>query len=150
MPDNSVSTCFWFHDTAEDAANFYVSLLPDSRIERIVSGPDGKVMLVLFTLSGIPYQALNGCPEVKFTEAASISVLTSNQAETDRLWSALTADGGSEGRCGWLTDRFGLTWQVLPRRAAELLGGADAAKVFPEMMKMARIDLERLEAAAAA
>ena len=98
-----VSTCLWFDGKAEEAANFYVSLVPGSRIETVFR-PDlnGPVLIVEFTLGATPYQALNGGPGYAFTEAGSISVRTKNQEETDRLWDALTAGGGSEGRCGWL------------------------------------------------
>lgn len=151
-----VSTCFWFNDRALEAAEFYVSLLPDSRIDhvsRYVEGQDmapaGQVLLVEFTLAGTPYQALNGGPHFTLSEAASISVLTEDQAETDRLWAALTAGGGSPSQCGWLKDRFGLSWQIVPRRAAELMQGTQAARVWPVLMTMQKIDVATLEAAAA-
>lgn len=148
MARQKVATCFWYDDKAQEAAEFYVSLLPDSRIDSISHAPDGKVLLVDFTLSGTPYQALNGGPHFTLSEAASISVLTEDQADTDQLWAALTADGGAESRCGWLKDRFGLSWQIVPRRAAELLSGPNAAKVFPALMEMHKIDIAALEAAA--
>lgn len=151
-----VSTCFWFNDQALEAAEFYVSLLPDSRIDHVsgyVEGQDmapaGQVLLVEFTLAGTPYQALNGGPHFTLSEAASISVLTEDQAETDRLWAALTAGGGSPSQCGWLKDRFGLSWQIVPRRAAELMQGTQAARVWPVLMTMQKIDVATLEAAAA-
>lgn len=149
MADPKVATCFWYHDQAEQAAEFYVSLLPDSRIDKVVRSPDGQAVIVLFTLAGVPYQALNGCSDIKLTEAASISVMTEDQQQTDRLWSDLSAEGGEEGRCGWLKDRFGLSWQIVPRRATELLSGTDAPKVFPALMTMRKIDLAALEAAVA-
>ncbi|SIS63181.1 VOC family protein [Paracoccus saliphilus] len=150
MARQKVATCFWYDDKAQQAAEFYVSLLPDSRIDNLVHGPDGKVLMVEFTLAGTPYQALNGGPHFTLSEAASISVLTEDQAETDRLWEALTKDGGAESQCGWLKDRFGLSWQIVPRRATQLLAGPDATKVFPALMEMRKIDLAALEAAAAA
>lgn len=149
MAEGKVATCFWYNDQAKEAAEFYISLLPDSRIEKVVEAPDGNVVIVLFTLAGIPYQALNGCPDIRFSEAASISVMTEDQDETDRLWASLTAGGGEKGRCGWLKDRFGLSWQIVPRRATELLSAPEAAKVFPALMEMDKIDIDKLEAAAA-
>lgn len=149
MARKKVATCFWFDRNAEDAARFYVSLLPDSRIDSVIKSPDGNVLVVEFTLAGTPYQALNGGPHFTLSEAASISVLTEDQAETDRLWDILTSDGGTESQCGWVKDRFGLSWQIVPRRATELLSGSDAAKVFPALMKMGKIEIATLEAAAA-
>lgn len=111
--------------------------------------PAGQVLLVEFMLAGTPYQALNGGPHFTLSEAASISVLTEDQAETDRLWAALTAGGGSPSQCGWLKDRFGLSWQIVPRRAAELMQGTQAARVWPVLMTMQKIDVATLEAAAA-
>lgn len=150
MARGKVATCFWFDQNAEDAARFYISLLPDSRIDGVIKSPDGNVLVVEFTLAGTPYQALNGGPHFTLSEAASISVLTKDQAETDRLWDILTADGGAESQCGWVKDRFGLSWQIVPRRATELLSGSDAAKVFPALMKMGKIDIATLESAAMA
>ena len=112
-----VRTCLWFDSRGEEAARFYVSLLPDSRIETVSRpDPDGPALTVDFTLAGAPYQVLNGGPMYPQTPAASISVLTKDQAETDALWSALLADGGKAGQCGWLTDRFGVSWQIVPER----------------------------------
>ena len=105
-----VRTCLWFNDGGEAAAEFYVSLLPDSRIDAVMrSEPDGSALTVEFTLAGAPYLILNGGPHYQLTPAASISVTTADQAETDRLWAALTADGGSAGQCGWLIDRYGVS-----------------------------------------
>lgn len=148
MARQKVATCFWYDDKAQEAAEFYISLLPDSQIDNVARTPDGKVLVVEFTLSGTPYQALNGGPHFTLSEAASISVLTEDQQETDRLWNALIADGGVESQCGWLKDRFGLSWQIVPRRAVELLGGSDAARVFPALMQMRKIDISVLESAA--
>lgn len=143
-----VATCFWYDDKAQEAAEFYVSLLPDSQVDRVAHSPDGKVLMVEFTLAGTSYQALNGGTYFTLSEAASISVLTEDQGETDRLWVELTADGGAESQCGWLKDRFGLSWQIVPRRAAELVSGPDSARVFPALMQMRKIDIATLEAAA--
>lgn len=151
-----VRTCLWFDDQALQAAEFYCSLIPDSRIDQVGRYPEGqdmsepgKVLMVEFTLTGTPYQALNGGPHFKLDEAVSISVSTQDQAETDRLWDALTADGGAESQCGWLKDRFGLSWQIVPKRSVELVTGPQAAKVWPALMQMKKIDIVALEAAAA-
>ena len=150
-----VRTCLWFDDRALAAAEFYCALLPDSRIDHVEYSAEGQpmttpgmVLAVDFTLAGAPFQALNGGPHFTLDEAVSIAVLTEDQAETDRLWAALVADGGAESQCGWLKDRFGLSWQIEPRRALELLNGPQAAKVWPAFMQMKKIDIAALEAAA--
>ena len=150
-----VQTCLWFDDRALPAAEFYCSLLPDSRITRVEHYPEGQdmaepglVLAVWFTLAGTPYQALNGGPHFTFDEAVSISVSTEDQAETDRLWEALLADGGAESQCGWLRDRFGLPWQIVPKRSIELASGPKAGKVWSALMLMKKIDIATLEAAA--
>ena len=150
-----VRTCLWFDAQALPAAEFYCALLPDSRIDQVSYASEGQamnaagtVLTVDFTLAGTPYQALNGGPHFTLDEAVSLVVFTEDQAETDRLWEALVADGGAESRCGWLKDRFGLSWQITPRRAVELLSGPQAAKVWPALLQMNRIDIAALEAAA--
>ena len=150
---NKVSTCLWFDGQAEEAANFYVSLIPGSNVETVFC-PDqsGPVLLVVFTLGGTPFQGLNGGPKFKHSEAASISVSTRDQEETDRLWNALTANGGSESRCGWLKDRFGVSWQIVPDRLPELLSDPDeekAQRVMAAMLSMRKIEIGELERAAA-
>ncbi len=146
-----VRTCLWFNAGGEAAAEFYVALLPDSRIETVVRpDPDGPPLVVEFTLAGAPYMILNGGPHYQLTPAASISVLTTDQAETDRLWAALTADGGSESQCGWLTDRYGVSWQIVPEALPRLLGAEDrtaAARAQEAMLTMGKIDIAALEAA---
>ena len=124
-----ITPCLWFDGNAEDATNFYVTLLPDSRINSVSrspadnpSTPAGGVLLVDFTVAGQRFTGLNGGPQFQFTEAVSFMIDCEDQAETDRLWAALTADGGSPGQCGWLKDRFGMSWQVIPRELGELLG----------------------------
>ncbi|WP_118138434.1 VOC family protein [Oceanicella sp. SM1341] len=153
-PTVSVATCLWFDGTGEEAAALYTALIPGSRITgRVPPAPDAPALLVSFTLAGTPYQALNGGPMFRHGEAASIAVTTPDQAETDRLWDALTADGGSLGRCGWLRDRFGLSWQIVPEALPRLLaapGPGASARVREAMMAMGRIDIAALEAAAAA
>ena len=152
-----VRTCLWFDDQALPAAEFYCTLLPDSRIDHVGYAPEGQdremnepgtVLTVDFTLAGTPFQALNGGPHFTLDEAVSIAVAAEDQAETDRLWQALVADGGAEGGCGWLKDRFGLSWQIVPKRATELLSGPRAAKAWPALMQMKKIDIAALEAAA--
>ena len=150
-----VRTCLWFKDQARPAAEFYCALLPDSRIDHVGYSSEGQetaepgaVLTVDFTLAGTPFQALNGGPHFTLDEAVSICVLAEDQAETDRLWDALIADGGAERQCGWLKDRFGLSWQITPKRAVELMNGPSAAKVWPALLKMNKIDIAALEAAA--
>ncbi len=118
---SNVSTCLWFEKDAEEAARFYVSLLPGSRITHIQRSPArwpggeaGDVILVAFTLGGQSFQALNGGSRVDYGTAASLSVACADQAEVDRLWTALTADGGAEIMCGWLRDKWGVPWQIVP------------------------------------
>jgi predicted 3-demethylubiquinone-9 3-methyltransferase (glyoxalase superfamily) len=150
-----ISTCLWFDTQAEEAANFYVSLFDDAEVtdvQRLEGTPSGdNVALVFFRLAGKEFMALNGGPQFPFTEAVSISVGVGDQAEVDRLWTALTADGGEEGQCGWLKDRFGLSWQVIPERMGELLSDPDPERrqrAMQAMLKMQKIDLEVMEAAA--
>jgi predicted 3-demethylubiquinone-9 3-methyltransferase (glyoxalase superfamily) len=155
---NKVYTCLWFDGQAQEAAEFYVSLVPDSRIDKVwrspadtPSGPAGMILLVDFTLGGVPYQALNGGPEFEFNESISIVLEVDGQDEIDRLWEALTADGGQPGPCGWLKDRFGLSWQVTPRRLNELLDDPDterARRAMEAMLQMGKIEIAGLERAA--
>ncbi len=153
-----IKPCLWFNMNAEEAARFYVSLLPDSSIDDVwkspadtPSGPAGTPLVVEFTLAGQKYMGLNGGPQFKFNEAISIQVLTEDQAETDRLWNALTADGGEESVCGWLKDKYGLSWQITPRRLIELEQDADpgrARRAMEAMLKMRKIDIAEIERAA--
>lgn len=157
MPD--VSTCLWFAADAEAAARFYVSLVPGSRIEHVLRAPAawpggaaGDVILVSFTLGGQSFQALNGGAPASYGTAASISVLCADQAEVDRLWSALTADGGAEIMCGWLRDRWGVPWQIVPEILPRLLADPDpsvSARVFAAMTAMVKLEVAALERAAA-
>lgn len=150
--------CLWFDGRAEEAARFYVSLVPDSRIERVwrspadtPSGPAGTVLTVDFTLAGERFQGLNGGPEFKFTEAVSFVIECQDQAEVDRLWEALAADGGEPGPCGWIRDRFGLSWQIVPRRLDELVSDPDperARRAMESMLTMGKIEISELERAA--
>lgn len=148
---SKVRTCLWFSERGIDAAREYVSLLPDSRIDAVRdNGNPDDPMIVEFTLAGAPMMILTGGPHQKLTPAASISVATEDQKETDKLWSALT-DGGEPGRCGWLVDRFGVSWQIVPKRLPKLLAHSDAGvvgRVSDAMMQMAKINIATLEAAA--
>ena len=152
-----IKPCLWFDGMAEEAVEFYVSLLPDSHVNRVMkspadtpSGEAGQVLTVEFTLMGREYFALNGGPRFKFNEAISFMIDCENQEEVDRLWSALT-DGGSEVQCGWLKDRWGLAWQIVPTRLIELLNDPDrerAGRAQEAMMGMVKIDIAQLERAA--
>lgn len=149
--DAKVRTCLWFNDDGEEAANYYVSLLPDSRIDSISRpDPSGPALVVEFTLAGAPMMVLNGGPMFAHTPAASISVLTDDQAETDRLWDKLIKDGGEGSRCGWVTDRFGVSWQIVPRLLPKLLMDEDeeaAGRVQAALMQMIKLDEAALQAA---
>jgi predicted 3-demethylubiquinone-9 3-methyltransferase (glyoxalase superfamily) len=153
-----VRTCLWFDGGIEEAARFYVSLVPGSEVEGVSrypadsafpEGGPGDALTVDVTLGGVPFQLLNGGPQFPLTEAVSISLVVDGQDEVDRLWDALTADGGEESMCGWCKDRFGLSWQIVPRRFAELMQGPSAGAVSQALMRMRRIDIAALEAAAA-
>ena len=155
---SKVSTCLWFGKDAEAAVRFYVSVLPGSSIGHIQRSPGrwpggeaGDVILVTFTLGGQSFQALNGGAPASYGTAASISVECSDQAEVDRLWAALTADGGSEIQCGWLRDRWGVPWQIVPELLPRLLADSDSAvsgRVFAAMIGMVKLDIAALERAA--
>jgi predicted 3-demethylubiquinone-9 3-methyltransferase (glyoxalase superfamily) len=143
-----VRTCLWFEKDGHIAARFYVSLLPDSRIENDWLGD--PPMVVEFTLAGAPMMILSAGPHYKLSPAASISVLTKDQEETDRLWHALLADGGEESMCGWLTDRFGVSWQITPEALIKMQTSADqvaAERARQAMYKMRKIDIATLETA---
>ena len=149
--NSKVRTCLWFESGGEEAARFYVTLLPDSRIESSYRpDPDGPPLVLDFTLGGARYQILNGGPEFSQSPAVSISVVTEDQAETDRLWNALTESGGEEGRCSWLTDRWGGSWQIVPRALIDCLMSGDRAgsgRAFQAMLGMSKIDVGGIEAA---
>ncbi len=150
--------CLWFDGDAEEAARFYVALLPDSHLDSVwrspaetPSGPAGMVLTVNFTLAGQRFQALNGGPDLTFNEAVSFAVDCVDQVEVDRLWDALTADGGEPGPCGWLKDRFGLSWQIVPHRLDELLNDPDperARRAMEAMLTMGKLEVAELEKAA--
>ncbi|MEV0350066.1 VOC family protein [Nonomuraea sp. NPDC050680] len=151
-----ITTYLWFDNQAEEAAEFYTSLFEDSRILEVQRygdagpGPAGTAMMVSFELAGQRFLALNGGPEFTFTEAISLYVDCASQEEVDQLWAKLT-EGGAESQCGWLKDRWGLSWQIVPKALPELLGNPDPAKaqqVMKAMLGMRKIDIKALEEAA--
>lgn len=151
-----ITPCLWFDGQAEQAAQFYTSVFPNSRINEVARydeagpGEPGSAMMVTFELDGQEFAGLNAGPQFPFTEAVSFQIDCADQAEADHYWNALT-DGGEESQCGWLKDRFGLSWQVVPRRLVELLTDADpgrAHRAMTAMMGMRRIDVAVVERAA--
>jgi predicted 3-demethylubiquinone-9 3-methyltransferase (glyoxalase superfamily) len=154
---SKISPCLWFDGEAEQAAKLYVSLLPDSRIEQvqknIIDSPAGKagsVLVVEFTLAGQRFMALNGGMRFEYTHAVSFKIDCADQAEVDRLWEALCADGGQAERCGWLRDRFGVFWQIVPTVLPKLLGGPDregGQRAMKAMLGMSKLDIGGLERA---
>jgi predicted 3-demethylubiquinone-9 3-methyltransferase (glyoxalase superfamily) len=152
----TITPCLWFDTEAEDAARFYTSIFPNSRIVEVARygeagpRPEGMVMAVVFELDGQRFTALNGGPEFTFTPAISFQVDCEDQAEVDAYWNAL-ADGGAEGDCGWLGDRYGVSWQIVPRALPRLLGDGDrekAQRVMHAMLGMKKIEIAELERAA--
>ncbi|MBR0795496.1 VOC family protein [Bradyrhizobium jicamae] len=154
---SKVSPCLWFNGEAEEAANFYVSLLPDSRIERVqnnladgLAGKAGTVLLVDFTLAGQRFMALNGGMKMEYTHAVSFVIDCADQAEIDRLWDALLAHGGKAEQCGWLRDRYGVSWQIVPAEFRRHIAGSDqagAARAMQAMLGMVKLDIEALRKA---
>ncbi|TML62758.1 MAG: VOC family protein [Actinobacteria bacterium] len=153
-----ITPCLWFDTEGEEAATFYSSVFPRSRITDVARygsagpRPEGMVMTVSFELDGLKFVALNGGPEFTFSEAVSFQVFCETQDEVDSYWSTLS-EGGQEGPCGWLKDKFGLSWQIVPTRLTELLEDPDREKsqrVMAAMMEMRKIDVDALERAAAA
>ena len=153
-----ITPCLWFDTEGEEAAKFYTSVFPRSRITDVARygsagpRPEGTVMTVSFELDGQKFLALNGGPEFTFSEAVSFQVFCETQDEVDSYWSTLS-EGGQEGPCGWLKDKFGLSWQIVPTRLTELLEDPDREKsqrVMAAMMEMRKIDVDALERAAAA
>jgi predicted 3-demethylubiquinone-9 3-methyltransferase (glyoxalase superfamily) len=152
-----ITPCLWFDTEGEEAARFYTSLFPNSKIVHVAhygsAGPrqEGTVMTVDFELDGQPFLALNGGPDFKFNEAVSFQVFCETQAEVDRFWTTLS-EGGEEGPCGWLKDRFGLSWQIVPTALPQLLADPDKEKtqrVMAAMLQMRKIEIDELERAAA-
>jgi len=152
-----IQPCLWFNKNGEEAANFYAATFPNSRINAIhrapgdyPAGKQGEVLTVDVTILGMDFMLLNGGPQFKFDEAISFQVATDDQEETDRYWNAIIGNGGEASVCGWCKDRFGLSWQVVPRRLMELMTSADrevAKRAFDAMMQMKKIDIAALEAA---
>jgi len=151
-----ISPFLWFDSQAEEAAKFYVSVFPNSKITKTSHygeggpGPKGSVMVVEFVIDGQTVLALNGGPQFKFSEAISLNVECKDQAEVDRYWKALTAGGGEEGPCGWLKDKFGLSWQIVPKQLIQLMNSPDraaAGRAMQAMMKMTKIDVAALQRA---
>ncbi len=150
MVKQKILTCLWFDNRAEEAVGFYTSLFKNSKITSTLPGPDGKAIAVNFVLDGVKFQALNGNPNFNFTEATSLSVDCETQAEVDELWSKLTADGGEESMCGWLKDKYGLSWQIVPNGIYDLFTSPDrdkANRAMQAMMKMRKLDIAKLKAA---
>lgn len=154
IPKNTI--CIWYDNAAEDAARFYASVFPDSAVGAIHRAPldnpstkAGEVLVVSFTVCGIPCIGLNGGPIFPQSEAFSFQIATDTQEETDRYWNAIVGNGGEESMCGWCRDRWGLSWQITPRVLTEAMavGGAEAKRAFDAMMDMRKIDVAKIAAA---
>jgi predicted 3-demethylubiquinone-9 3-methyltransferase (glyoxalase superfamily) len=153
-PKNTI--CLWFDNDAQDAARFYAATFPNSKVTAIREAPGdypggkaGDVLIVEFTVCGIPCLGLNGGPEFRHSEAFSFQIATDDQAETDRYWNAIVGNGGRESQCGWCKDRWGISWQITPRVLTDAMaaGGAEAQRAFAAMMPMKKIDVATIEAA---
>jgi len=152
-----ITPCLWFDGNAEEAASFYTSVFPNSRIDKVVrsaadnpSTQEGEVLTVEYTLDGSPFIGLNGGPDFTFSEAISFDIDCKDQAEVDRYWDALIQGGGEHSVCGWLKDRFGVSWQVVPRQLNEMLESPDRAaakRAMEAMLKMTKLDVEQLKEA---
>ncbi|MEU2588843.1 VOC family protein [Streptomyces avermitilis] len=156
MPAEGFTTCLWFDGQAEEAADYYVSVFKDSRLGRVgrytEGGPGtaGSVMVVEFVANGQKFVALNGGPQFTFSEAISFQIFCDDQDEVDHYWNRLTEGGGEGGPCGWLKDRYGLSWQVVPAKLIGMIGDADpekAARTTKAMMAMGKLDIAALEKA---
>ena len=154
MAKNTI--CVWYDNDAEAAARFYAETFPDSSVDAVIrapgdypSGKEGNVLVVEFTVAGIPCVGLNGGTAFRQTEAFSFQISTEDQEETDRYWNAIVGNGGQESECGWCKDRWGVSWQITPRVLLEALkvGGAEAKRAFDAMMTMKKIDVAAIEAA---
>ena len=143
----TITPFLWYNDNAEEATNFYISVFKNSRILSTMPGPNGTVMGISFILNGQEFQALNGGPQFKFTEAISLFVSAETQPEIDELWDKLS-EGGEKSRCGWLKDKFGLSWQIVPPLLGQLLSDKDRDKsqrVMMAMLKMDKINIQSLK-----
>ena len=154
IPKNTI--CIWFDKDAEAAASFYAATFPDSKVTAVHHAPsdfpggkEGDLLMVEFTVCGIPCTGLNGGPAFKQSEAFSFQIATDDQEETDRYWNAIVGNGGEESQCGWCKDRWGVSWQITPRTLIEAMsaGGAEARRAFEAMMTMAKIDVAAIDAA---
>ena len=153
-----ITPCLWYDGNAEEAANLYASIFPDSSVDAVhrspadyPNGKAGNVLTVDFTVMGMKFLGLNGGPMFKFDEAVSFIIHTKDQAETDRYWDAIIASGGQPSACGWIKDKFGLNWQITPQRLLDLMADSDhgrAKRAMEAMMKMRKIDIAAVEAAA--
>lgn len=154
---SKITPCLWFDDKADEAANYYVSLIPDSRIEQVQKntvdtpgGKEGTVLVVYFTLAGQSFMALNGGTRMEYTHVISFMIECEDQAEIDRLWNGLIDGGGEAVQCGWLKDRYGVSWQIVPKMLPKLLGDPDQAKagrVLQALMGMVKLDIAALQRA---
>jgi predicted 3-demethylubiquinone-9 3-methyltransferase (glyoxalase superfamily) len=154
---SKISPCLWFKDNAEEAVNFYVSLLPDSKIEMVqrntIDGPSGKagsVLVIEFTLGGQRFMALNGGMHQEYTYAVSFKIDCADQTEVDRLWDKILSSGGKADQCGWIKDRYGLSWQIVPAALMKYIGGADKAgaqRAMQAMLGMVKLDVEGMRRA---
>lgn len=160
MPEPSrIATCLWFDGDAEQAARFYADTFPDSEVTKVMrapadypSGKAGDALTVEFTILGQSFVGLNGGPQFKPNEAVSFQLFTDSQEETDRLWNAITGNGGQESECSWCKDRWGFSWQIVPRVLMDAITGPDpavAGRAFAAMMTMRKIDIATIEAAVA-
>ncbi|MEU5535535.1 VOC family protein [Streptomyces sp. NPDC020362] len=156
MTTDGFTTCLWFDDQAEEAADYYVSIFKNSSVGRVARYPEGAprpagtVLTVEFTANGHSFVALNGGPEFRFNEAISFQIFCEDQEEIDYYWTKLTENGGEPGPCGWLKDRYGVSWQVVPGRLADLIGDPDpekASRTTRAMLGMGKLDLAELEKA---
>ena len=155
VPKNTI--CLWYDTGALEAAQFYAATFPDSSVGGVhrapsdfPSGKEGQILTVDFVVCGIPCLGLNGGPNIKHNQAFSFQIATDDQAETDRLYDAVVANGGAESACGWVTDKWGLSWQITPRALTDAMTGSDRAaakRVFEAMMTMKKIDVAKIEAA---
>jgi predicted 3-demethylubiquinone-9 3-methyltransferase (glyoxalase superfamily) len=148
--------CIWYQSGAEEAARFYASIFPDTKVEGVHAAPadnpsnkEGEPLTVTFTVFGIPCIGLNGGPAFKQTEAFSFQIATEDQEETDRYWNAIVGNGGQESQCGWCRDKWGVSWQITPKALTEafMAGGDEAKRAFEAMMRMKKIDIAAIEAA---
>lgn len=153
---NKNTICVWYDKDAEAAARFYAETFPNSSVGKVTRAPsdypdgkEGNVLVVEFTVAGIPCIGLNGGPVFKHSEAFSFQISTDNQEETDRYWNAIVGNGGQESECGWCKDKWGISWQITPRALMDAMsaGGAEAKRAFDAMMKMKKIDIATIEAA---